>query len=327
MSTHSTSRIRPAILVQPPVVPETGTIRVDSVDGVDVYVLENDALSASIIPDRGARIASLVDQATGYEWMWRPSAKMVLPASDLGTPFEQGPLVGADECVPTVGPCVIDGVEYPDHGEAWSSAWDVEVDSGRGEIITTVNLRRTPISVRRSVCLSGAVLSLRYEFRNRSARDLPWLWSWHPLMNIPRRPRLTLVGFENFLRPEGGVGVPLDSEWAWPRPFAGADLGELNLGGHGRAVKLFAKRSEAPGIVRIEDEESGSALSIDLDGPHLSALGLWISRGGWNGAEHFAIEPATLAYESPADAPMADPCTVLPAGGSISFEMPISIGR
>lgn len=303
-----------------------GRVRCETIDGCDVFVLESDLALATIVPSRGARLASLVDRVTGFEWMWRPKPEIVLPACVPGSGFEHGPLVGADECIPTVGACDAGGRDYPDHGEAWARAWDVRTNET--SVVTRVELACAPMSIERTATLRAGELALAYRVDNLSEQPIPWLWSWHPLMVIPGAPTLSINGFADAMRVDNGAGVPMDGQaWSWAKPSAGIDLTHLELGPGDRSVKLFLERVSNEASVSIADAASGSTLTVSLEGEHLRGLGLWISRGGWNGTHHVAIEPTTLAHERPTDPGVPPGDAMLGARERVEFSIRVGLSR
>ena len=58
----------------------------------------------------------------------------------------------------------------------------------------------------------------------------------------------------------------------------------------------------ADGLAEIRNRTTGDRLTIRFDPTELPALGIWITRGGWNGYHHFAIEPTHAPFDSLADA-------------------------
>src|ERR1700735_5370414 len=88
--------------------------------GFAVYMISNLHLELAVVPELGARIISLKNLRTAREWMWHPESGLKLFRNRLGDDFSQSPLVGADECLPTIAACSWQGRELPDHGEVWS---------------------------------------------------------------------------------------------------------------------------------------------------------------------------------------------------------------
>ena len=65
-----------------------------SEQGFDVFGLRNEAVELEVLPALGAKIISLRNLVTGYEWMWRPPAGMKLFRNQLGDDFAASTMTG-----------------------------------------------------------------------------------------------------------------------------------------------------------------------------------------------------------------------------------------
>src|SRR5438128_9495905 len=93
-------------------------------------ILENDELRVEVLPERGAMVASLVERATGREWLDQPPTGPERSAR-LGDVYGGAEACGWDECFPTVNPVAYpeppwQGAPLADHGELWSRPWSWE---------------------------------------------------------------------------------------------------------------------------------------------------------------------------------------------------------
>jgi galactose mutarotase-like enzyme len=268
----------------------------------------------------GAKIISLKNLATGREWMWRPPGPFRLFRNKLGDPFERSTLVGADECLPTIAPCKWEGRHLPDHGEVWSIPWAVDQSAwDQGRIKTTVATPVSPFVFERTVRLEENEVRLDYKLRNISEKPEPYLWAFHPLLEIVEGDRIALSGDVRSVRVESVDGLqemPRGSVRSWPEPLPGVELDRIDFGPHGPAcAKLFVE-SLSEARAAIVNSETGENLVLAFDAGQNPALGIWITRGGWHGYEHVALEPTNLAFDSLAEAaPKATSAPVLPPKG------------
>lgn len=268
--------------------------------GLAAHALTSPCLEAVIVPSSGARIASLVDRRRGVDWMWAPpGSDSRVRANRPGDDFATGPIVGVDECIPTVGACRAGGVEMPDHGEVWPLAFASEHDEA--QCVTSIDLATVPLHFRRTASVQGPTLRLDYTARRAASHDgditLPWLWSWHPLLVLPDEATLALEGVSGVPRFESGEGVLPDNPILQREVGADSPLRTLDLGGPGRSAKLFLD-AVGEGSATISDACRDAAITIRWRGEALRGLGIWINRGGWNGYQHVAIEPCTAPVES-----------------------------
>ena len=272
------------------------------IEGHGAIELANEAACISVMPGLGARVISLRNPHSGREWMWKAPREPQYPKAPTGAPFEDGPLVGADECLPTIAPCQWRGFDLPDHGDAWSEAWELDHDAlTDGRIVTRLQLPVSPLWVERQISLDGAIIRFDYQLRNLSDEPFEYLWAFHPMMNYSPGDRLILPDSCRKVLTEVCLGgCPLGQqgdEWDWPISVPGIDPTRFELGGPNRAVKLYSEPL-TEGWATIQNDDSGESLTFRFDPAQLNTLGIWINRGGWKGYEHIAIEPTNAAPDA-----------------------------
>jgi galactose mutarotase-like enzyme len=228
-----------------------------------------------VLPGRGGRISSLrlgghelLDQGIGAD---RPAAEDFVEAGAWGW----------DELVPTVDAAVWDGVELPDHGEAWRLPWTV-LETGTAHTTMRCEGRGLPWRLDRRIEL-GAAVRADYVMTNLGAGPLPAFWCGHALFRYERDM-------------EVDIGVTIT------RPEAG------------RSRKVWLRRGEA-GEARLA-WRSGVAVELRWDVGVAPYCGVWISDGDLGGYRQIAIEPATGGGDRPNP---AQPPPMLPPGGSIAW--------
>ena len=273
-------------------------------DGFCSVHLENEFLSVSVVPELGARIVSLRDKQSGRDWLWRPSGPLKLWRNHRGDSFSKGTFVGADECLPTIGACLWNGRELPDHGEVWSGPWKLdEAAFTEGRINTTIRLPRSPLIFSRELSLVGSALRMNYTLTNAGSRPEAWLWAWHPLLSIESGDRLELpdevdsLFIETAKHPDARRG----EIWNWPSHGDRVRLDCLELDGDSSYLKAFAGPVQS-GIARLFNEQNHTRLQLRWDAATLPYLGIWLTRGGYNGWHHLALEPTNLQADALADA-------------------------
>jgi hypothetical protein len=225
--------------------------------------------------------------------MWSPPAGAVFHPIAPNTPFDQSSLVGADECLPTIGACEWRGRSIPSHGEAWSAVWELDrLALTNGRIVTRLQLPISPFWVERTITVGGNQARFEYALRNVDFAAQEFMWAFHPLMKIEAGDRLELPGIVQVVT-EVSMGVPLGGRGdmvQWPYAGEGVALDHLDFGRPDAAVKLFTEQGAATSAT-IRNERTGDTLRFDFDPKRVDTLGIWLTRGGWNGYEHLAIEP------------------------------------
>jgi hypothetical protein len=221
-----------------------------------------------------------------------------------GASFTDGTLTGADECIPTVGTCTHKGIHLPDHGEAWTSAWMLDENLlAQNRVRCSLTLKTLPLTFTRSVSLAGTSILLDYELLNHSDEQQAFLWALHPLFSFHDGDRLYLpeevkqVKVISARHPDTACGTL----WSWPRPQPGVDLEALTLEDNDAYAKFFTGRLHQT-LARIENSITGDRLELRWDAAAAPFLGVWLTRGGWRGAHHPAVEPTNSPHEDLASA-------------------------
>lgn len=269
------------------------------IGGFKTIELHSDALRVIIVPSLGGRVVSLFDHRTGREWMWHPGSELRLFANDPRDDFAKSPLAGWDECVPTVNPCVWRDRNLPDHGELWPLAWREDGDD------LTVDFPVSPLRLRRNLTLAGEVLTAEYALTNLGVEPEPVLWAMHPLFTIHPGDRIEL---------SPGARAELgDPSW----------LDTLDVSDRTPAcVKTFV--SAAHGATASIVSATTGTLTLSWDAAWASHLGLWLSRGGWNGYHQLALEPTTGACNAPTE---SDALPVVQPGETRRWSVSIKISQ
>lgn len=281
--------------------------------------LASDEVRVGIEPVHGGRIVSLVDRRSGREWLVQASdaddgAIGSWAAHDAVFTGERA--YGWDECLPTVAPCADplepSGPPLRDHGDGWGRPVEVEprpgADGGPASLRMTWEVAGR-YRFERVVTLDGP--AVRTDYRMIAlGRDVPFLWSIHPLLALEPGARLAIPGVDA-VRVTNGPGLDLraaNGQVAWPvvDTLAGdrLDLSRIPDSSAGTARKLYAVAAAVDGPA-IAWQPDGAGLAFDWDREVAPALGIWIDAGGWPvgaGRQQVALEPTTAPFDDLATA-------------------------
>ena len=290
-------------------VDQRNTIEVRDEQGFAVYVLNNGKVELAVVPELGARIISLKNLRSRREWMWHPPGGLKLFRNRLGDDFHRSPLVGMDECLPTVAPCSWQGRELPDHGEVWAVPWDVDQAAWENGILkTSAKLEISPLEFERIIELRGNEIRLRYRLNNVGAEDELYLWAMHPLLRFIEGDQLQLpASTRSQLEGEPWVDA-VDSA----RPA-------------GDCAKVFVWPVRV-GCAGVCNRHSGDHLEFEWNPREIDTLGLWLTRGGWHGHHHLALEPTNGAHDALALAAEGGRCGIVDAGGFMTWDIRLRVG-
>jgi hypothetical protein len=276
--------------------------------GYDVFILQNEHLEIALVPELGAKIISLLNRRTGREWMWQPARGLKLFQNQLGDDFAKSTMIGWDECLPTIAPCLHRGRKLPDHGEVWSVPWQLDRAAWQlGKLKTSVSLALSPFDFARTIELCGNSIHLHYELINRNNEPEEFIWAMHPLVPVFPDDSLELTTETREL-----LGNP-----SWIRSL---DL----AGSQAACVKTYAGPLRE-GQAAVVNVVSGDRMIFSWDTQLNNTLGVWLTRGGWNGYHHLALEPSNGCPDVLAAASANHRCGVIPARGKISWQVAIQI--
>lgn len=296
--------------------------------GFAVVRLANAQVSVAVVPELGAKVISLRSLGCGREWLWRPPGPLRLFRNRSGDDFARSTLIGWDECMPTVSACRVGGRDVPDHGDAWSAAWELDAGAlAKGAICTRLRLPGGPLEVSRTVTLDGASLHLDYELTNAGSEPEPFLWAMHPLLTLEEGDRIRLPAEVRSVRVSGlkNLDLPSGGTWKWPEALPGVNLEAMELGKPEAYAKLFAGPLQE-GRSGIENVRTGARLEFRWQVEEMPYLGIWITRGGWNGFHHPALEPTNVPFGSLADAlGQPQPELLVPAKGSRKWRVTLEV--
>jgi galactose mutarotase-like enzyme len=292
-------------------------VRREEQEGFEVVRVETGPIGLALIPALGGKIASLRDNRSGREWLWRHPRLPYQQEGPDASYVERADTGGWDECFPTVAPCAYPSAPWaetalPDHGELWSQATvvDVHQDASRVTLRTRWQGRALPYTFERTVTApaNGTGLRVDYAVTNEAQAPLQFIWSLHPLLRIEPGMRLSLPPSARYHRwasmPAGAVDE--DSGLRFPLVAGGHDLSTLPDRMAGIALKLWSDPLPA-GDGWAALQASDGELRLRWDTALLPQVGFWMNLGAWSGDGgepyyNLGLEPCIGAQDSLAEA-------------------------
>ena len=288
----------------------SNTFAIRKVQGFAVHTLRSGRAALAVVPELGARIISLKDLQTEREWLWHPGEHLELFKNQPHDAFWESPLAGMDGCLPTILPCAWRGRKLPDHGEVWNGPWEVDMDAWQqGVLKTSIQLASSPFVFERAIELQEREIQLSYKLSNVSGAEEQFLWAVHPLLRLTAGDRLELPGSTRRLL-NGAAWVDDVVSGAAPQNCAKAFAHPVS---EGRAV--------------VKNDLTGDRLEFVWDSLQNNSLGLWITRGGWHGYHHFAIEPSNADHDCLATASGRNCCGIVAGNSSVGWQLTLRVGE
>ncbi|PCJ58314.1 MAG: hypothetical protein COA79_13735 [Planctomycetota bacterium] len=270
--------------------------QVEKIDNFEVVTLKNDICQIKIVPELGMKIISLKNEKSSREWMWSAKNPNQIFENDPLDPFELSPLIGADECLPTIDPCEINGVEMGDHGLVWSKKCDYSLNEK--EIICTADLEQIKMKFKRTISLSGPAIQFKYELQNMSSNKQPYIWAFHPLFNIQEHDHWSYDGVWGSFLCTSSKNIQGVSRGSNIRVNDLKGFLKMNIR-NGEKDNYFIKgffTNDSQTMIEIKNKDTNDSLIFDYK--NIPFTGIWLTRGGWNNYHHIVIEPSNACYES-----------------------------
>ena len=298
--------------------------------GAAAWELENESLSAVILPAHGGKVASLVYRPQNWELLFQ-NPKGCFKRAERGDDFSEYEACGFDDAFPTVDACSVRiggrEVQYPDHGELWSADFTAKPEGD------TLNLHwQSPelgYIYEKALSLAGNSLICRYHIHNPGNQPIPDLWVCHCLVQC--EPDIRILMPEDVRQAEN----TFDNDWLGekerklPYPMASGPRGDIDLQCMPKdgALKYYAASPVKKGSCRYEYPHSGLYAELRYDPNKLPYLGFWATAGGYRGDVNCALEPANGYYDSIDNAQRHNACPILGAGESWTFELSIKLDK
>ena len=166
--------------------------------GFRALSIENQFLSVTLLPDKGADIYSLRYKPKDIDVLWKSPWGLKMPGVGIpsfGASSEAAWLEnyegGWQEIFPNGGDaCVYKGAPLSFHGEASTLPWDYAVRQQSASTVTldfSVQLYRSPFTVRRSVTVERSLPAVLFHetIENQGEEDLHFMWGHHPAFGEP----------------------------------------------------------------------------------------------------------------------------------------------
>jgi galactose mutarotase-like enzyme len=300
--------------------------------------LENGRIRAVVLPNRGAKIASLVSLSRrGRALLETESLAQCLrdryerPAR-YGMTFGGEDGTGFDDLCPCIAPCTLgpypwDGMQLPDHGEVWALPWETTVHAG--EVICAVHGIRLPYSLCKTIRLLDNTLRVRYRAENHAPFAMPFQWAAHAILDVAPGSRLIVPpGQDRIVNAYAGNRLPeVGREYAFPRPGPSSDfdlrvIPEPNSNG---AQKYWFAAPVTEGVCGLSNPVTGLTTTIRFDRHALPFLGIWVNEGGWNRYYNVGIEPSTCILDDPVASSMRGVEAVLGPRASAQWQISIEL--
>lgn len=294
-----------------------------SVDGVPIVRLENASLRVDVAPTVGGRVISLIDKATGYEFLWR-NTRLKLEKLPPGSPYDPNFYGGIDELIPNDIPEPLNGVDSPDHGELWTTALEGTIE---GEsLVLAGSLPLCGLRYWRRMTLRGdsPYLDVDYRIENGAGQRRIFLWKLHAALAIAPGDRIECPArTARVVDPQWSRWRTLDP-FAWPMVEGQrADVIPPN----DNTVDFLFLYDLREGRMAWRSATMGLTFAYTFDVNIFPYAWYFASYGGFDGHYTAILEPCTTMPLSVNEAAQLGQCSALEPGQRIETRVTIYAGK
>lgn len=281
--------------------------------------MTTDAVSVTVLPDKGADICELTDLATGVDplfrapWGLQPPGAPPREGSD-GAAFLENYEGTWQELFPnTNDPCSYAGTQLPFHGEVATRPWSVSVEADNDAEIAvrfSVDCRLLPLRLERLMRLRRGARELILDERvtnlsGLSGETVPFVWGHHCVLGPP----LVAAGAE-LSAPAGTIITPPqpweDTARLVPGQRSAWPMAQLRGGGQADLSRLPGPEAAShddvyltdlsAGYVQVDNHALGLGFRLDWDPAVFRWIIAWQPYGGarampLRGAYGLGVEP------------------------------------
>ena len=289
-----------------------------------VWTLENEYITAGVMPGRGGKVCSIRDKDTGFELLYQ--SERGYPPLSPGMDFSGADASGMDDVFPSMGEVyagpITDTVYFlPDHGEIWTSAMET-AEADKSHISMRTQGVLLPYEYHKTVSLKGRRVEAAVRIVNRGEEPLPLVWVSHGLWHLEADTRFVFPRDGKYIEhlgggypeEEGGMASIDNPRYRFHEPVP-----------QGKAMKFYFAEPVKEGRCAAVYPGAGIKAEMTFDPEKLPYLGFWITNGGYRGDKNFAFEPATAYFDTWQRAFANGRLPRIEPGGEVRLELGIGL--
>ncbi len=283
--------------------------------------LENKHLLVDIFPEGGGKMTSIYNKNSGYEFLWKNEA-LNLKAYKAGTEYDPVFYGGVDELLPNDIPEIVDGMEFPDHGELWTQPLTASVEddclSLQGILpVSKLNYQKT---IRLDE--NNPFIYTDYAITNENTQPVKFLWKLHAALKIKEGDRILCSARK------GHVVDPEYSRFKQTEPFQWPVIEQTDvsvLPGKNGTMDFFYLYGLDEGEVGFENAEQ-AYFGYRFDKNIFPYVWLFASYGGFLNHYTAILEPCTTMPISVNEAARIGQTMILQPGETVRTRVTIIAG-
>lgn len=292
-------------------------------NGMTLLSGENDQIRFEIVPAMGGKLTSVYNKILDKEFLWHNQG-LDLSVNAAGTDYDSHFWGGIDELLPNDIEETIDGQQYPDHGELWTTSLQYELKED--QLMVYGKLPQCGLYYSKTLSLESgsAEIQLDYHIINESGYARHFLWKLHAALQISAGDRLlTSARKAKVVYPEASRFSTMEA-FDWP-VVEGVD------------ATVVPEKGDSMDFFYLYEALEGEMGMISGNGKHLFSYRYdqrvfpfqwyFASYGKFNDHYTAILEPASAMPVSVNEAMEKKQCTVLAPGQEIATRVTIYAGE
>ena len=293
------------------------------VNGIEILSVETNHLLYSIAPACGGKITSIFNKELQKEFLWT-NKNLPLQANLPGADYDANFFGGVDELIPNDMPETVDSIDYPDHGELWTTPLQYQLNGDAVTLSGTLALSGLHYSKTIYPDPNGTLIICDYEITNTTASQRSFLWKLHAALRI--EPGDQLVTSARYSQ----VVDPAWSRFTSTKPFDWPLI-------EGKDAALVPPLENTVDFFYLYDIPDGEMQLLSNGGQHVFSYRYdtkifpyqwyFASYGGFMDHYTAILEPCSSMPMSINEARELGQCTTLGPGEKLSTQVSIYAGK
>ena len=292
-------------------------------NGIEILTVETDHLIFSIVPALGGKILSVYNKHLKKEFLWI-NDKLPLQTNESGADYDSNFLGAIDELIPNDLTEKIDSVEYPDHGELWTTRLQYEITGEKIRVFGRLQLSGLYYSKTVYADLNSPLLFIEYLIKNEADVQRNFLWKLHAALQIqPGDKLLTPAALAQVVDPEySRFKNRNEFKWPWIEDQDASIIPAAN-----KAMDFFYLYDIPTGKMQLLSNNGEHVFSYRYDKTVFPYQWYFASYGGF--LDHYTVilEPCTNMPMSVNEAMAKGQSAVLAPGQSLNTTVQIYAGE
>ena len=269
--------------------------------------VECDKFVALFLPYDGAKLVSFKTN-DGEEFLAHTQGEKYRRL-DIDGEYIESECSAFDDMFPAIDPCVINGIDYLDHGQVCRVEHQYVID--RDFVTFKCELENLNITYTKTAFSRNGKLCISYKIENHNDFDFPYLWAGH-MMFKGQNGAYVVSEFSPDSPKRVMFGKPQSEQFAHVLEKKG-----------NKHYKFYYTEEKPPIKCGIVYPETKKEISVKFDNQIVKYLGLWMNPGDFNAMYNIALEPCTALYDNPVNAIKANAASYIEAKKTIDFTLEI----